>query len=325
MIGMLLSAALSFFVGTYGDDIYKVEFGRDGFEQTLSIPADNASYLAFDGKGNLFGVSENDPNSGVFSFGKGGMVGFSGSGSNGPCYLLCPEGLPFIFTADYGAGSITVFRKDGSAAREIVQTVQYPEGSHIHQVMMIPGTSKMLATDLGLCCIHVLDVSDAERPLADRPELEIPCAGGPRHIVFDGDRRFYCITEKSGDIAAFDIASGGNGELAFSEFFRVKADEVDAHGSADIRIRGNKLYASHRLDNDGISIWKIRRNGTLKKKGYLHTGKHPRCFVICGRNLFVACRDDNSIEMYRLGMNGLPGKKKAEIKFDSRPVCLLPL
>ena len=324
MIRLMIGAALGFFVGTYGDSIYKVEFDHGKFTQVWSTEASNASYLAFDGAGNLFGVSENDPESGLYSFAGGGTA-FSGSGANGPCYLLCAESLPYIFTADYGAGSITVFRNDGGRAGEVVQTVQYPEGSHIHQVMMIPGTSQMLATDLGLCCIHVLDVCDSGQPLTDRPEMAIPCSGGPRHIVFRGDRRFYCLTEKSGEIAAFDIIED-SGNLAFKEFFRVKADEVDAHGSADIRIRGNKLYASHRLSNDGISVWRIRRDGTLVKKGYLHTGRHPRCFVICGRRLFVACRDDNSIEMYRLRpFSGLPGRKAAEINLDSRPVCLLPL
>ena len=316
---------LRFVVGTYGDEIYTLEYADGAFTVIDSTAAVNASYLAFDSDGRMFGVCENDPVSGLYAFDTGeGAPYFCTSDALSPCHLLCPEGTPYIFTADYGSGSITVYRKLDDGTVRQTQSVRYPEGSRIHQLTPIPGTSSMLATDLGLCCIHILDIGDGDEPLTDRPELAVPCAGGPRHIVFDGERRFWCLSELSGEIAGFDI-SIEDGELHLSELFRVMADPNDAHGSADIRILGRTLYASHRLSGDGISYWKIRENGTLEPLGYLSTGAHPRCIVILDGILFAACRDSSTVEAYSLDpATGEPGPLLASIHLSSHPVCLLP-
>lgn len=325
-------ASIVFAVGTYGNQIYEVSYSRRAFSVLDSIPASNASYLARDASGALFGCSENDPDSGVYRFPEFGSDNpavhtvFGPSGGNGPCHILLPENSPWAMTADYGAGSVTVFRKD-SLASGPVQTIKFAEGSHVHQLTVVPSSELIVATDLGLNCIHVfkLDRSgDTSSPLTELPELEVPCSGGPRHVVFNDDASvMYCLTEKSGEIAAYNVRRDGTSGL-LTEFQRVKADEVDAHGSADIRISGRYLLASHRLENDGISVFRIGKGGKLKKKSYCHTGVHPRCFVVEGRLVFVACRDSHSIEVYRL--NRLTGKLKklpAGLILESRPVCLI--
>lgn len=330
MISIL--ASFVFAIGTYGSQIYEVSYSRGVFSVLDSIPASNASYLARDASGALYGCSENDPDSGVYLFpGFGsedpaGQTVFGPSGSNGPCHILLPEDSPWAMTADYGAGSVTVFCKD-SLVSGPVQTIKFAEGSHVHQLTMVPSSDLMVATDLGLNCIHVfrLDRSgDTSSPLTELPDLEVPCSGGPRHVAFNDDASvMYCLTEKSGEIAAYKVWRDVTAGL-LTEFQRVKADEVDAHGSADIRISGKYLFASHRLENDGISVYRIGKDGKLKKKSYCHTGVHPRCFVVEGRLVFVACRDSHSIEVYRF--NRLTGKLKklpAELKLDSRPVCII--
>ena len=81
------------------------------------------------------------------------------------------------------------------------------------------------------------------------------------------------------------------------------ADRVDARGAADILLSpdGKFLYASLRLQNDGIAIFKVGDDGTLTDAGYQNTGKQPRNFNITpnGRFVFVACRDEDAVEIYR--------------------------
>ena len=75
-----------------------------------------------------------------------------------------------------------------------------------------------------------------------------------------------------------------------------------AGGSADIHVTsdGRFLYASHRLQGDGISIYQIDpQTGLPQRIGYQLTGVHPRNFTLSPseRFLLVACRDSNRIQI----------------------------
>ena len=82
---------------------------------------------------------------------------------------------------------------------------------------------------------------------------------------------------------------------------------VGAKGSADIHLSpdGKFLYASNRLQADGVAIFKVSpSDGTLTKVGYQLTGIHPRNFTITpnGKYLLVACRDTNEIQVFARDM-----------------------
>lgn len=128
-----------------------------------------------------------------------------------------------------------------------------------------------------------------------------------------------------------------NGEIAVIEYeatekepFKVVqtilADESNGGGSADIHVSpdGRHLYASHRLKNDGISIFEIDAVGRLKRIGYQQTGIHPRNFAITpnGKFVLVACRDSNRVEIYE--RNAVTGALKDTGKCIEMPapVCV---
>ena len=50
----------------------------------------------------------------------------------------------------------------------------------------------------------------------------------------------------------------------------------------------------HALKGDGITIFKLGGDGSLRRVGVQKTGRHPRNFAITpnGKYLLVACRDD---------------------------------
>ena len=77
---------------------------------------------------------------------------------------------------------------------------------------------------------------------------------------------------------------------------------MDARGAADIHLSpdGKYLYASLRLRGDGVVVFSVALDGTLTYSGFQATGPHPRNFNITpnGKYLLVACRDNNSIEIY---------------------------
>ena len=106
------------------------------------------------------------------------------------------------------------------------------------------------------------------------------------------------------------------------------AEEVPAHGSADIHLSpdGRFLYASHRLQNDGLSIYCVDSiSGNLTKQDYQPTAAHPRNFTLTpnGKYLLVASRDNNKIEVYsRNPESGLLTLTPDSICLP-KPVCLL--
>lgn len=153
--------------------------------------------------------------------------------------------------------------------------------------------------------------------------FEVEAGSGPRHLTFSPDGRFaYLITELSGTVVAFDYNDG-----ILTQIQAIKADTVGAHGSADIHISpdGKFLYASNRLQADGLAIFRIdETNGHLTKAGYRLTGSHPRNFIITpnGKYLLVACRDNNAIEVYfRDTETGVLTNINKNIEVD-KPVCL---
>ena len=115
------------------------------------------------------------------------------------------------------------------------------------------------------------------------------------------------MAELSGEVLVYE-SSVQEGFPQFRLIQQILADEAEAGGSADIHVHpsGRWLYTSHRLENDGISIFDINDDGTLVKSGHMNTGRHPRNFMITadGRFLLVACRDDMMIQVFTIGDDG---------------------
>ena len=248
----------------------------------------------------------------------------------------------FLMTADYTGGSVSVFPiKDGRLDSLCCQlkfegngpVVKRQQSSHIHQLRELPEIKGVqgkyiLATDLGADVIRLLKVipgcdkplqagtptpgytiiSGSFCPLVHMTDIPCPAGSGPRHMEFSKDHKtLYCIAELSGDVLVYSI-SEKQGEPAFEMIQKIQADEVNAGGSADIHLHpsGKYLYTSHRLDNDGIAIFRTNDGGTLEKIGYTRTARHPRNFMITqdGRHLLVACRDDQVIQTFTIGKDG---------------------
>lgn len=159
------------------------------------------------------------------------------------------------------------------------------------------------------------------RPLSEM--VTLPPGSGPRHLIFSKDGNYaYLITELSGKVIAFTYA---NGKL--NAIQTITADTVQAKGSADIHLSpdGKYLYTTNRLKEDGIAIFEVNpENGMLAKVGYQLTDPHPRHFNITpnGKYLLVACRDSNTIQVFRRDVkSGLLQTTGQDIKID-QPVCI---
>ena len=316
-----------------GSDAYRIVSARDGERDLLFLAGGN-------GRATLYAVYESGkPTDAVtaFSFDKesGKLKEINQETVNGtaPCYVATNG--KYVLTANYGSGSITVL-PTGSNGKLLptVQTEQFTltgeapdkarqNGPHLHCVKLSPDSTFFVAADLGNDLLYVYTFTDnPKKPIQQVESVQLPAGSGPRHITFSEDGRYaYLLTELSGKIFVFEV----NG-THLKEVQTIECDKVGARGSADIHLSpdGNYLYASNRLRNEGIAIYKVNReNGTVSPIAYRNTAAHPRNFAITpnGKYLLCACRDTNVIQVFCINSNGtLSIKDTIEIP---APVCVL--
>jgi 6-phosphogluconolactonase (cycloisomerase 2 family) len=338
-------------IGTYGEHLYIYNLDCQTLEFTMKAQAEakNPSYALAE-TGQIFAVSEVGEVSGAYSFQvnaaeDGGMTlqmtaDRRQTGAD-PCFVMHYVETylgAYLMTADYSGGSVSVFPIRNGQIGERVELICFEgrgpvsarqEASHIHQLKKVPGAQGyILASDLGADVIRLLKVGKCEGTAANPGALklehikDIPCpaGSGPRHMEFSADgKRLYCIAELSGEVLVY--GAGSDGEPSFTLVQRIQADEMNAGGSADIHIHpsGKWIYTSHRLDNDGISIFNINEDGTLEKCGYARTGRHPRNFMITpdGELLLVACRDDRLIQVFTIEKDGTLTLTPSKLVFES--------
>lgn len=319
-------------IGTYGENLYIYEFDKDNLEFRLKghSEAVNPSYALYK-DGYIFAVSETGPESGLYSFDKSGLktAELRQTGAD-PCFIMTYG--DHVMTADYSGGSVSVFPTENGVLKDCCQALKFEgsgpvterqEKSHIHQLRAMPNSPEwILASDLGADRIRILKASpDKENLLAHAGDIPCPAGSGPRHMEFSKDgRTLYCIAELSGNVLVYSIEYTSE-KPEFRLIQEILADEVNAGGSADIHLHpsGDYLYTSHRLDNDGIAIFKTRPDGTIDKIGYTRTARHPRNFMITedGKLLLAACRDDRVIQVFRITEDGLLTLTPSVLRFGS--------
>ena len=314
-------------IGTYGGHFYKVTFARGAFGEPHAVAAVDASFVLPVGGDVVYAVSEHDPHSALCSFRGDGCTASNPDIGGSPCYLMQVDGLPYIFTADYMGGSISVFDvTDGVVGRRVQQIVYSGSGpvagrqekAHIHQLKTIPPSLRsrlgiegewLLATDLGTDSIHLLKVSPRQPSavLADVPRLAVslPAGSGPRHMEWNERAGLlYCLTELLGEVLVWQLSASSAGEPLFVPVQRLIADDVHAGGSADIHLHpsGRYLYTSHRLREDGITLFHVGDDGRLTKVARTPTEGHPRHFLLTpdGGYLLAACRDGRCVQVFAI-------------------------
>ena len=282
-------------------------------------------------------VAPDTPTANALSFdkatGKLTLLNTQPNPGDAPCNIIVSPDGQWVYTSNYFGGNIDEYQiqADGTlgAARSIAfegSSVDPERQTHpyLHAVNFTRDGRYLLADDLGTDRVHIFPT---QMPLdcAQMFDLEIPAGVGPRHLAFrpQGDRA-YLLGELSGDIVT--IGYDASAETPFTVLDVTKADTLDAGGSADIHVSpdGKFVYASHRLQGDGISIYSIAASGQITRVGYQHTGIHPRNFMITpnGRYLLVACRDSDIIQIFeRNADTGLLTDTGKTLEMP-KPVCL---
>ena len=356
---ILASAVLRMLVGTYtqgtgSEGVYLYRFNQDNgsFEKLSVASAGNPSFVIWAKDGvHANAVSEfNDGEQGIYTLSvrPDGTVAIENaqampySDCADPCNII--EVGNKLITSNYTGGTYSGFPigADGLAGRMYRQfspahwladngfAGSTASAAHPHCVVASPDGKYLFATDLGSDAIYRFDIGGDylndpyvyfKSPLCAY-RWEGSAHPGPRHMTFSPDGRFaYVICELGDVLAVFEYNDG-----SLEPVQEIKAYDGGGKGSADIHFSpdGRFLYTSHRLKEDGISIFAVNpKNGKVKKVGFERTLSHPRNFAITpnGKYLLCACRDSNVIDIYQINQKDGSLQRSGTITLLA-PVCI---
>jgi 6-phosphogluconolactonase len=342
-------------IGTYtspgkSNGIYVYNFNSETgeFKYNTEVPGiKNPSFLDITkDRKHVYSVSEvGDGNGSVSAYafdsstGKLKYLNDVSSGGNGPCYVSVDDNNKFVFSGNYGGGSLSAIpiNSDGTLGPDI-QAIQHQGSSinkgnqdrpHVHATVISPDNNYLFVPDLGTDKINIykIDVTKSKPLTPATPAFASVKAGsGPRHFAFHPNGHFaYVIQEITGQVTLFDYKDGKIKSRQSVTLppanFSGSIDAADIHISPD----GKFLYGSLRGDINELVIYSIKKNGELTYVGRQSTlGKSPRNFAIDPTGNFLLVGNHRSDEIIIFKRDQKTGLLKATgNKIDiGSPVCL---
>ncbi len=247
-----------------------------------------------------------------------------------PCHLTA--GPKWIAVANYGSGSVAVFRResDGAIGQKISLIVHEGRGpihdrqqsAHAHEVRLV-SNSELLVPDLGADRVYQYRITPHGVLNIDPSIMIVEPGSGPRHIVAHPRQPLcYLLNELSNTIAVLRR----NDIHADQEFVRtLPANYRGSSTTAEIQLSddGRFIYASNR-GHDSIVTMALDDRGLPCEPSWVPThGVHPRffCFDPTGKWLLVANQQSDNVAVYPI-VEGRP-TKVARIASVPTPTCLL--
>jgi 6-phosphogluconolactonase len=344
------------YVGTYtgpGADesrgIYVVDFDPDNGtlgSPRLAAEATNPSFLALTGDGRrLYSVSEvrqGDDRSGaalvawrVRADGTLEEIGRAPSGGDGPCFVGLSPDDRLAGVANYGGGSVALFRlaDDGRPTRTaLVQhegssvNPQRQQAPHAHSFQFAEDGSLAFAADLGTDELVAYDVGE-EGTLRRNETLtyKLPAGHGPRHFTIAPDGRHILVIEELSSIITVLRRVDDHLEM-HAEYATLPDGFAGSNTTAEIQLHphGRFVYGSNR-GHDSLAVFAFDApSGRLTPRGHVPTGgQTPRNFRLSrdGKWLIAANQTSNSLVVFRIGADGLPTPTGQTVSI-AKPVCV---
>jgi 6-phosphogluconolactonase len=346
------------YIGTYtgpkSKGIYSYRYETStGKLQPIGVAAEveNPSWLTLHPNGRfLYAVSElgdaGETQGAISSFAidhKTGALQFLNkisSGGGGACHLVVDKTGKFIAVANYGSGSVAVFRLDSSGQLgERTALVQLSgssinpkrqKGPHAHAVVLSADNRFLFVPDLGTDKIMSYRFNSADGSLTPNtpPFTEVEGGSGPRHFAFAPSGKFaYLLNEMGSRVTAFSY-NAQNGTLKeLQNISTLTPDFKGENNSAEIQVgsKGRFLYASNRGD-DSIAVFSINpSSGTLTKVQRASTGGSiPRNFALdpAGTHLLAANQKSDNVVVFKVDSQNGELSPTGETVNISAPVCI---
>lgn len=340
---------LGTYTGSGSEGIYVADFeassGKLGAPR-LAAETHNPSFLTLDSSGQrLYSVTEArgdsgrhgaaliawsiDPSDGTLT-----EIGRDGAGGDGPCFVAVSDDGRFAAIANYGGGSVAVFKLDAAGKPSRTDLVQHQGSSvnpqrqgepHAHSVQFTKDGRQVIAADLGTDELIVYDLSDEGKLRRnDAATFKLPQGYGPRHFAFSPDHRFVLVINELSSVIT--VLRYEDGEMqSVGEYSTLPQGHAGNNTTAEIQLHpsGQFVYGSNR-GHDSLAVFEWGKTGKLTPLGHVSSGgKTPRNFRPSpdGKWLIAANQDSDNLVVFRIGGGGMP-LPTGESQKLSKPVCI---
>ena len=242
----------------------------------------------------------------------------------------------YLFTANYGSGSVAVFPlgADGSlqaavttqqstgpagarqpeAAVEGSFAVSGHDGPHAHMIASDPSGRFAFSTDLGLDRIYQWRFDPANGSLQPNTPAFINASSagaGPRHFVFHPNGRYvYLINEEASTLTLYHL-NQADGSLQEKQTVSTLPKNFKGTSFASglvISDDGRFVYAANRLHNS-IAQFAVSAEGKLEWLGETWTrGDYPRTIAIEPQGRFMYALNQRSDNITQFAIDKASGK-----------------
>lgn len=228
------------------------------------------------------------------------------------CHLCVDEDEKFLYAANYGDGSVSVFplEEDGKIGACIQQVkrctalgirADRQEKNHAHQVCWRPGTGELFVCDLGADQVAVYRVGK-DGLITEQAVIACVPGSGPRHLTFDGPDAFYLVGELDNSVSRYVYDGRAWQRKQHISALPGRYDKPST--AAAIRQDGRHLYVSNR-GHDSIAVFQKEADGMLKQPYFIHTpGSCPRDFCLLGYGFLLAHQQSGTVTC--INENGVP-------------------
>lgn len=242
----------------------------------LAAKAMNPSFVALSPDGSRLYAATSDFEISAFARGNDGMLTLLNTTNSGGglCHVAVDLAGKAIFGANYGAGTAVAYKlkEDGSLGEQTSlhkfsgtgPNAKRQDKSHAHSTFVSPDNRFVYICDLGCDKIWIfkLDPETGALAAADPASGESPAGGGPRHLVFWGDK-VYVNNELTNSVSVYirDAATGAMEHLQTAATLEQDEPNEEITTSAiKMHPSGRWLYVSNR-GAETIAVFSVAEEG----------------------------------------------------------------
>ncbi|WP_168123183.1 lactonase family protein [Paenibacillus sp. HB172176] len=257
-----------------------------------------------------------------------------------PCYISVDTSGKAVFAANYSSGNVAMIplSDNGDLLQEGTVGIRQAgapgpiasrqEGPHAHCIAAIPGTSFVVAADLGIDTLITYHYQAEEGGFRKVQECRLTGGKGPRHLVFHPELSIaYVTNELASSVTLLDLDKSSGALVERKTYSTISEDYRDYNDSADIHLSpdGRFLYASNRGHNS-IACFSIdQASGDLEPVQFCGSGGElPRNFGIVPEGDFLLAanhKSGNVVVFRRNPEDGTIAPTGFELQLQA-PVCI---